>query len=250
MVRIAVVLAVAMMFNSAAKAVVMVGFDINFNSTVPLFVYSNGGTATNLTDDTFVGSSSVDFTVGIDGGMVHTFSGAIFSLTGTPTAITDADIVSQHTITMDGSLSIIDSATMNTVLTIDFTNAELVLQGKSSDKSRILLGLGFGGANANNGQNVVYTAGSELAALLPAGMTLGGFQSFHFTTTGFKENIPAADADTFVRVSTAGGVQDAFQFDSSFSGEAELVSVPEPATLGLIGLGVLVMARSRRSNVA
>lgn len=246
-VRIVVAMILALSVAPAAKAVVMVGFKLGTIGSQPLFTYDNNGTPTNLTDDTLAAANTVNFSVSVDGGPETIFSNAGFDFNlAAPPTITAAG--SDVTFFLDGSFTISDGA--DSVLTVDFEGAELHFNATPAGGGDFILskaGANFIGNDAIPGQSVTYTAGSSATFLdLLNGLDFGGSQEFSFTVETLNEANPFFDAMTMIMVSDEPGVGESFVFDSSFSGQSELV--PEPAALSMIGLGVLAMVRRRRSN--
>jgi hypothetical protein len=137
---------------------------------------------------------------------------------------------------LDGLFTISDG--VDTIMSVAFENAELHFQATASgsDFKLARAGASFIGNNALPGQIVTYTAGTNAAFLaMLGGMDVGGSQEFSFTV----ENL---DGGMMINGDPL-GVEDDFEFSSSFSGQSELI--PEPAALGMIGLGLLVIARRR-----
>lgn len=248
-VRIVVAMILALSVAPAAKAVVMVGFRLGTVGSTPLFTYSNNGTVGNLTDDTLVAANTVDFSVSVDGAPETIFNGAgfNFSLSEAPTILASGPNV---TLFLTGSFSITDG--MDTVLTVGFENAELHFNASNVGNNFTVNTNGTAGGslignNAIPGQVVTYTAGDSAAFLsLLGGMDFGGAQEFSFTVESLDEANPMGDiGSNLVFNGDPEGVGENFVFSSSFSGQSELV--PEPAALGMVGIGMLLIARRRRS---
>ena len=252
-VRIVVAMILALSVAPAAKAVVMVGFKLGTIGSTPLFTYNNGGTAGNLTDDTLTAANTVNFTVSVDGAPETVFNSAQFdfNLSSAPTIASDASGI---TLFLTGSFSIKDGTPAHdTILTVDFTNAELhfLATGIGGNYTVQTNGTAGGMINGNNaipGQSVTYTAGTNATFLgLLGGMDFGGAQEFGYTVESLDEANPFADMGSTLAFGTnnGGSVGENFVFSSSFSGQSELV--PEPAALSMVGLGLLLIARRRRT---
>jgi uncharacterized protein (TIGR03382 family) len=85
--------------------------------------------------------------------------------------------------------------------------------------------------------DLVYTAGPELQALIPSGLFLAPLFDAVFTITDITQIGPGPF------VSTSGEIA-SFDANASFSGTAELI--PTPGTLALLGLAGLTGLRRRR----
>ncbi|QNN23384.1 PEP-CTERM sorting domain-containing protein [Planctomycetales bacterium ZRK34] len=247
--RIVTAMVFALAVAPAAKAVVMVGFKLGSVGTTPLFTYSNSGTVGDLTDDTLVAANTVDFSVSVNGGTETTFDDAEFnfSLSEAPTILASGSDV---TLFLTGSFTVSDG--VDDILTVSFSNAELHFNATQFGNDYMVNTNGTAGGSifANNllpTQDVVYTAGTNATFLgLLGGMDFGGAQELSFTVESLDEAVPFMDGGTdLIFNGDPEGVGENFVFSSSFSGQSELV--PEPAALGMIGMGLLVIVRRRRS---
>lgn len=250
LVRIVAAMIFALSVAPAANAVVMVGFKLGTIGSEPLFTYDTNGTAGDLTDDTLSAANTVDFTVTVDGGPEVVFNGANFQLnTSSTPIISDNAGGTEVGFILDGSFTI--STLADTILTVNFSGAELNIPATPFNGSRFLSNAGGSFfANTAIGHGVEYVAGDNPTFNgLIGDMVFDGAQEFSFTVENLAEADPNADTGSTIIVQPdgeiGGSVLDDFNFSSSFSGQSELI--PEPATIGVVGLGLMILARRRRS---
>ncbi|MBI1369103.1 MAG: PEP-CTERM sorting domain-containing protein [Planctomycetes bacterium] len=232
--------AAVLAFGSAAKAVVIFGFDVNTVQSASLFNYSTNGTA-SVSDDTLTANTKVDLSVSVDGGSPTVFTGADLVVNAAVASVTRDPMTNKFYFALTGTFSFSQGGTEIVSGSIDGSNLLVQTTPISATKFKVTSGdsvFNF----ALNGE--IYTSTGPLLAALLGSNTLGGFQSMHFTAER------ARGASSIV-LTNSGGVTTTttdFSITGSYSGDSELLPVPEPATVGLVGLGALVMAGSRRRS--
>ena len=225
--------ALAFTLTQAANAVVTIGFEINSIGQSPLFEYSGNGTPT-VTDDTLSASNTVAFTVRVDGNAVPTFDDAIFTF--------DANLVNFNQTASSVELQ------FDGTFTVETSSNELILSASFQNATTLLIANGLFNTPISSyagSEPLIYQPGPALMPHLPPMMTLGAPQTMGFTIEIVPFGTPVVFTGTDLQ---DGEFASSFFFNSSASGSAELVDIPEPATLGLLMASILFMGqRSRRS---
>lgn len=244
---VAAALAGMMMVASANAVTVAFSFETNSVANKPLFTYFTNG----VEPDTFAvtaGTTNVDLTAEILGGAPSVdFDDAKFTLQSTVTGVSFDSSVGRFVFNLAGTFAFTTSADV-AIVSGSFDMGKLNVRATSlgGGKYKVVAGESFF-SFATDG--TLYTSSGPALAPVIGAQTLSGSQTMHFTALGITESDPFGDigSDITIMETVAGQVFDVlddFSFNSSYSGTSELV--PEPASIGLGVLGLIVLARRRK----
>jgi hypothetical protein len=235
-----------MLFVASAKAV-QVNFSFQANSVTdkPLFTYDNNGTDSSLDDTLAVtaGTTGVDLSVQVEGGLSVDFNDAQFTFAADVTGISFDAGVGRFMFNLAGDFAFTTNDAQG-IVSGSFDSGKLNVRALDLGNGKYRLVAGESLFSFATDGTLYTTSGPALDALT-GGQTLAGFQTMHFTVTGIAE---VDGGDIMVMENVPGQLYDvleSFVFNSSYSGSSELV--PEPATVGLSVLGLLVLARRRKA---
>lgn len=228
-----------LVFTLQASATVIIGFEINSTSALPLFTQTANDTNV-ITDDTLSASATVDFTITVGGAPIPTFNDAAFQYDATLNSVTqDGNYL---VMSYAGTFSFAENGSGDNIVTGNFDNMQLVFLAPGGN---ILFPIGL---TANtDAEPLIFMDGDALDPFLPTDMQLRPKQTINFTVDLFNTdnlaNYIASTQNGLVPSSDA-------TFSSSFSGTSQAINegiVPEPATISIALLGLALMVKRRRT---
>lgn len=229
----------ALVFSMQASATVIIGFEINSTSSLPLFTQTVNDTNT-ITDDTLSASATVDLTITVGGDPIPTFNDAAFQYDASLNSVTqDGNYL---VLSYQGTFSFAENGTGDNIVTGNFNDMKLVFLAPGGN---ILFPIGLT-ANTNV-EPLLFLDGSALDPFLPEDMQLRPKQTVNFTVDLFNtDNLANYIA------STQEGLVPAYDatFSSSLSATSQAINegiVPEPATISIALLGLALMVKRRRT---
>ena len=229
---------IALVTAFQANAVVVLGFEINSISSLPLFTHTAGDTNT-ITDDTLTANANVDLTVTLDGVPIPDsdgFQSALFDYSADLVSVSQED--NYLIMTYAGSFSF-TSDQNETIVSGDFDDMKLVFLAPGGN---ILFPLGL--TAGTTGDPLLFDIGEAMEDHLPDNMILKGAQSVSFTVDLFN-NFDFIEESEGALIP----VEDA-TFSSSFSATSPTFNkgdIPEPATISVALLGLMLMLKRNRN---
>lgn len=229
----------ALVLTVQAGATVILGFEINSVSPLPLFNATAGDTTT-ITDDTLTADSNVDLTITIDGAPIPTFNDAAFRYDATLNSVTQQG--SYLIMSYAGSFSFSENGTDATIVSGTFNNMQLTFLAPGGN---ILFPVGLTASTPAAPR--IFNSGFALNSFLPANTFLGGKQTINFTVDLFtSDNLATYIASTQNGLVPTGDAT----FSSSLSATSQTTfggDIPEPATISVALLGLALMIKRRRT---